>query len=73
MPSRHGIRKPPFKACTKCKALVPHEVSKCPVCGNESFTDNWSGMIIVIDPEKSKIAKSLGIKVPGKYAIRVGG
>ncbi len=66
-------KKAVFKACTKCKALVSLEASKCPICGNESFTENWSGMIIVVDPEKSKLAKSLGITKPGKYAIRLGG
>ncbi|MCD6323766.1 MAG: DNA-directed RNA polymerase, subunit E'' [Desulfurococcales archaeon] len=70
--SARRSRKAPFKACTKCKALVPHEVTKCPICGNESFTENWSGVIIVLDPENSKIAKSLGIKKKGKYAIRLG-
>ncbi|RLG77095.1 MAG: DNA-binding protein [Thermoprotei archaeon] len=70
MPAR-GERKH-FKACTKCRFLVPTEVGKCPVCGNESFTENWAGMVIVIDVEKSEIAKMLGIKVPGRYAIRLG-
>ena len=66
-------KKPIFKACTKCKALVPLEVSKCPVCGNEAFTENWTGMIVVVVPENSELAKSLGITKPGKYAIRLGG
>lgn len=71
MPARRGKKKP-FKACTKCRFLVPHEVGKCPVCGNESFTENWSGMVIIVDVGKSEIAKILDIKVPGRYAVRLG-
>lgn len=51
---------------------MAHDVMKCPVCGNESFTENWSGMIIVIDPETSEVAKILNIEKPGRYAIRLG-
>ncbi|OYT48971.1 MAG: DNA-binding protein [Desulfurococcales archaeon ex4484_42] len=71
MPVRR-TRLKPFKACTKCKYLVPHEVGKCPICGSESFTDEWSGMVIIIDVDKSEIAKMLDIKVPGRYAIKLG-
>jgi len=66
-------KKPIFKACTKCKALVPYEVTKCPICGNESFTENWTGMIIILDPNKSRVAKLLGITKSGRYAVRLGG
>ncbi len=62
----------PFKACTKCKYLVPHEIGKCPNCGSESFTNDWVGMVIIVDAEKSEIAKMLDIKKPGRYAIKLG-
>ncbi len=71
MPARRKHVKP-FKACTRCKYLVNHEVIKCPICGNDSFTENWSGMIIVVDPESSEVAKMLGISKPGRYAVRLG-
>ncbi len=64
--------KKPFKACMNCKYLVEPDVTKCPVCGSETFTENWSGVVIVINPERSEIAKILNIKKPGKYAIRLG-
>lgn len=62
----------PFKACVKCRFLVPHEEQKCPNCGSDTFSDEWSGIAIIIDPSKSEIAKVLGISKPGRYAIRVG-
>jgi len=61
-----------FKACIKCRALVPIETQVCPVCGSTEFSTEWSGIIIVVDPEKSEVAKFLNIKVAGRYALKVG-
>lgn len=61
-----------FKACTKCKLLVPHEVTVCPSCGSSSFTEAWSGMVVIVDAEKSQLAKALGIAKPGRYALKLG-
>jgi len=71
MSSRVRRHKRPFKACRKCKLLVPLEEERCPNCGSTDFTEEWEGMLIVIDPENSKLAQVLGITKPGKYAIRV--
>jgi len=70
---RPPSRKPPLKACRKCGALVPLDVNVCPVCGSTEFTDNWEGMIIIADPEKSEVAKALNLDKPGMFAIRIGG
>lgn len=61
-----------FKACIKCKALVKPEEGRCPICGSSEFTFEWSGIVIVIDPEKSEVAKMLDVKSPGRYALKVG-
>ncbi|MCX8186861.1 MAG: transcription elongation factor subunit Spt4 [Sulfolobales archaeon] len=63
--------KKPFKACTKCRFLASQEEQKCPICGSDTFTDEWSGVAIVLDPEKSEIARLLGISKPGKYALKI--
>ncbi len=60
-----------LKACRNCKALVEMDVKKCPVCGSENFTKFWRGMLIVVDPEKSEMAKLMNIKYPGKYAVAI--
>ncbi len=65
------IRGKPFKACRKCHALVDKHAEVCPICGSRDLTDDWEGMVIIIDPEKSVIAKELGIDKPGRYAIKV--
>ncbi|MEM0043338.1 MAG: transcription elongation factor subunit Spt4 [Sulfolobales archaeon] len=62
-----------LKACRSCKALVELSVDKCPVCGSTDFTEEWSGIIIIFDPERSRVASMLGIKKPGRYAIKLGG
>ena len=58
-------------ACRKCK-FISIDSNVCKNCGSSELTKEWYGYIIVIDPEKSEIAKKLGIKIPGKYALRVG-
>jgi len=57
------------KVCKKCKLFV--EGNECPVCHGSQFSTNWQGRIAVLDPEKSAIAKKIGIKHKGEYAIKV--
>ena len=57
------------KVCKKCKLFVSG--NQCPLCQGSSFSENWKGKIIILDPEKSEIAKKLDIKAKGEYAIKV--
>ncbi|HLD02510.1 MAG TPA: transcription elongation factor subunit Spt4 [Candidatus Nanoarchaeia archaeon] len=57
------------KVCRKCKIIV--EGNACPLCKGDSFTDNWKGRIFVTDADKSEIAKKIGIKSKGEYAIKI--
>ena len=66
-----GARGKPFRACRKCKSLIPKNTVRCPVCGSTDISDDWDGIVIVIDVEKSEIAKKLEITKPGRYAIKV--
>lgn len=65
------VRKAPFKACRKCKFLVPREATRCPACGSTDLSEDWEGAVVIIDPEKSEVAKRLGFTQPGRYALRV--
>ena len=56
------------KACTRCHRIMEDE--RCAIC-NVSTSKNWSGFLIVVDPENSDIAKELNITLPGEYALRV--
>lgn len=57
------------KVCRKCRALF--EGSQCPICKGEQFGEGWKGRIIVIDVNKSDIAKKAGYTTKGEYAIKV--
>ncbi len=65
------FKRKPYKACRRCHAIVERDADKCPYCGSRDLTEDWEGMVIVIDPEKSEVAKLLGITRPGRYAIKV--
>ena len=56
------------KACKKCKIFV--KGANCQLCNSGDLTTSWKGRILVVDLEKSEIAKKLNIKVKGEYAIK---
>ena len=55
--------------CKECHRVVGGQV--CEGCNSTSLTSDWSGYVVIIDPLKSQIAKRLGVKLPGKYALKV--
>ncbi len=67
---RRRVRLPPFKACRRCKSLVPREATRCPVCGSTDLSEDWEGAVIVLSKD-SFVALKLGIEREGRYAIRV--
>ena len=46
-----------------------HDVS-AETKGSE-FSANWQGRIIINDPEKSMIARTIGLRESGEYALKV--
>ena len=57
-------------ACRKCKFILSEDDKKCPVCGSSDLSDEWSGIVIIMDPS-AKLAEVIGAKKAGQYAIRV--
>jgi len=57
------------KACKLCNKIYESE-DKCPSCGTKESTDSFKGRIIILDAEKSEIAKKLKIKDKGNFAIK---
>jgi len=57
------------KVCKRCKIVVSGK--QCPICKGQEFTCNWRGLVVILDPEKSDIAKQLNIEIPGSYALKV--
>ena len=57
------------KACKACRFISKGPT--CPACSGNKLTDKWSGVIYVVNPETSEVAKRLGMKMPGKYAAKI--
>lgn len=51
--------------------MIINDEKICPKCQGTDFTEKYSGEIIILDPERSEIAKVAEINVPGKFAVRV--
>ena len=58
------------RACRKCRRLTVE--SFCPNDHSTSLSERWSGLVVVLDPERSSVARTLGVKNAGRYALRVG-
>ena len=56
------------RACKTCHLITRKDF--CPKC-NGQLSEDFSGILVVIKPNESKIAKELKIDKPGKYALRV--
>ncbi|MGC8538749.1 MAG: transcription elongation factor subunit Spt4 [Candidatus Micrarchaeia archaeon] len=60
------------KACKNCRLIIA-QGEVCPICGSTELTTKWSGYVIVLNAEKSEMAKKMGMKVNGAYALRING
>ena len=56
-------------ACRKCRMLTTEKA--CPNDGSTELSNEWSGLIVIINAGKSQVAKTLGITRPGRYALKV--
>ncbi|MEM7824296.1 MAG: transcription elongation factor subunit Spt4 [Candidatus Aenigmatarchaeota archaeon] len=56
-------------ACKICRRLVKGNI--CPVDKSTDLTRNWRGVVVVINPEKSEIAKKAELNSPGRFAIKI--
>ena len=57
------------KVCKNCKVYV--EGVTCPQCKGNQFATVHQGKLNILDANKSFIAKQIGIKEKGRYAIKV--
>lgn len=56
------------KACLNCRTIF--EGAKCPNCGENVFSEGFKGEVEIFKPEESLVAKNMGIKTKGRYAIK---
>ena len=60
--------KQPF-ACGECHQIL--EDVDCPQHPGAVTTKDWTGYVVVTDPDRSDIADRLNIRRPGAYALKV--
>ena len=58
-----------MKACKQCHLIV-EEGEICPRCKG-TLSREWQGYAIIIDFNRSDIARQIGVKENGKYALKV--
>jgi DNA-directed RNA polymerase subunit E" len=56
------------KACKICNRI--YDGDKCPDCNSKESTTDFKGRTIILNQEKSEIAKKLNIKSKGNFAIK---
>lgn len=64
-----------MRACKKCMMIFDEDVQRCLVCKSPT-TENFTGFLGVINPEKSEVAKIFGEKLKikvmkAKYALKI--
>ncbi|MFQ6054246.1 MAG: transcription elongation factor subunit Spt4 [Candidatus Bathyarchaeia archaeon] len=57
------------KACRTCKVITEGNV--CPICRNTDLSDDYSGLIIILNPGGSQLAQKMEITKEGRYALKV--
>ena len=57
------------RACRNCRLLSREKT--CPNCRSSDLSDEHTGLLIVLDTERSELAKKAQIKKNGHYALRV--
>jgi len=57
------------RACRTCKIITEENV--CPICRGTDLSDDFSGLLIILDPENSQLAKKMDIEKEGRYALRI--
>jgi DNA-directed RNA polymerase subunit E" len=57
------------KACKNCRYISGGPV--CPNCKSTNLSEDWSGLVVIVDANTSDVAKRMGITAAGRYALRV--
>lgn len=57
------------RACRTCKIITEENI--CPICRSSDLSDDFSGLLIILDPENSQLAEKLDTKKEGRYALRI--
>ena len=64
------MAKNPF-ACAECHLVLDDGVHHCPRHPSAQVSTDHQGYVIIMNPNRSEIAKRLEVELPGKYALKV--
>jgi DNA-directed RNA polymerase subunit E" len=51
--------------------ILADKVDQCPHHPAARVSTDWQGFVIIMQPDRSEIAKRLNVTVPGQYALKV--
>ncbi|MDP6049101.1 MAG: transcription elongation factor subunit Spt4 [Candidatus Bathyarchaeota archaeon] len=57
------------RACKVCKIIT--EDTPCPICKATDLSDDYSGLLVVLNSDGSQIAHKMGITEDGQYALKI--
>lgn len=57
------------RACRNCRLIS--ERSVCPDCKSTDLSDDFSGLVMILDPANSAIGQIMNIEKKGRYAVRI--
>ena len=57
------------RACRNCKIIIEENI--CPICRGTDLSDDYSGLLVVLEPEGSQMAQQMEIKKEGRYALKI--
>jgi DNA-directed RNA polymerase subunit E" len=57
------------RACRNCKIIT--ENNSCPICRGTDLSDDYSGLLIILDPKGSQLAEKMEIESEGRYALKI--
>ena len=57
------------RACQECHLISYGSI--CPNCQATDLSDDFTGIVIIFDPDGSAIARAMKVKKKGRYALRV--
>jgi DNA-directed RNA polymerase subunit E" len=57
------------RACRRCKVIT--EETSCPICRGTDLSDDYSGLLVILDPAGSQLAQKMEIKKEGRYALKI--
>ena len=58
-----------LRACRVCKTITRESV--CPSCKSTDLSEDYTGLLIVLDAANSQLAKKLKVEKEGRYALKI--